>query len=63
MRRLGNLVSNLVQIYDQDWFAYRLYRNPEWCKRLLGVTGRPRALSIFPKSQRPVLGNQIFGRE
>ena len=59
-RELG---FNLVQIYDQDWFAYRLYRNPEWCKRLLGVTGRPRALSIFPKSQRPVLGNQIFGRE
>ncbi len=53
----------LVQIYDQDWFALELYRKPEWCKRLLRVTGRPSALSQFPKSQRPVLGDEILGRE
>ncbi len=59
----NELGFDLVQIYDQDWFAYRLYRNPDWCKRLLGVTGRPRALSVFPKSQRPTPGNEVIGRE
>ncbi len=53
----------LVQAYDQDWFAYRLYGNPHWCKRLLGLSGRPRALSSFPKTSRPVVGDQVFGRE
>lgn len=53
----------LPQIYDQDWFAHRLYREPAWCKRLLRVTGRPRALSPFPVTRRPVLGDRILGRE
>ena len=53
----------LVQTYDQDWFAQSLYRAPEWCKRLLGVTGRPSALSLFPLTQRPVLGVGVLGRE
>ena len=53
----------LVQTYDQDWFAGRLYREPQWCKRLLGVTGRPNALSVFPVSRRPVLGDDVLGRE
>ena len=53
----------LVQAYDQDWFAYRLYENPAWCKRLLGLTGRPRALSAFPNTKRPVLGDAVLGRE
>ena len=53
----------LVQAYGQDWFAQSLYREPEWCKRLLGVTGRPSALSLFPLTQRPVLGDTVLGRE
>ena len=53
----------LVQAYDQDWFAYRLYENPAWCRRLLGLRGRPRALSAFPRTQRPVLGDAVLGRE
>ena len=53
----------LVQTYDQDWFAGRLYREPEWCKRLLGITGRPHALSVFPVSRRSVLGDDVLGRE
>ena len=53
----------LVQTYDQDWFAGRLYREPEWCKRLLRVTGRPHALSVFPISRRPVLGDDVLGRD
>ena len=53
----------LLQIYDQDWFAQRLYREPSWCQRLLQLTGRPRALSPFPITRRPVLGDRILGRE
>lgn len=53
----------LVQTFDQDWFAGRLYREPQWCKRLLGITGRPHALSVFPFSRRPVLGNEVLGRD
>ena len=59
-RELG---VTLQQIYDQDWFALCLYREPDWCKRLLRVTGRPRALSPFPNTTRPVLGDQVLGRE
>ena len=53
----------LVQTYGQDDLAYRLYRNPDWCKRLLGVTGRPHALSVFPRISRPILGDAVYGRE
>ena len=57
------LSVTLLQIYDQDWFALRLYSESGWCKRLLRVTGRPRALSPFPITTRPVLGDQVLGRE
>ena len=53
----------LLQTYDQDWFAMRLYREPQWCKRLLGISGRPHALSAFPISRRPALGDAVLGRE
>ena len=59
----GSLGVTLVQIADQDWFAQELYRAPAWSKRLLGVTGHPPALSQFPKSRRPILGDRILGRE
>ncbi|MDE0103827.1 MAG: helix-turn-helix domain-containing protein [Bryobacterales bacterium] len=59
----GSLGVTLVQIADQDWFAQELYRKPAWSKRLLGVTGHPPALSHFPKSRRPLLGDRILGRE
>ena len=54
---------SLVQTYGQDDLAYRLYRNPDWCKSLLGITGRPRALSVFPRISRPILGDAVYGRE
>ena len=54
---------SLVQTYGQDDLAYRLYRNPDWCNRLLGVTGRPHALSVFPRTSRPILGDAVYGRE
>ncbi len=59
----GKLGVTLLQIYDQDWFASYLYGNAEWCNSLLDVTGRPHALSPFPVTQRPVLGDRVFGRD
>ena len=53
----------LRQTYDQQSIAHLLYRDPQWCRRLLGVTGRPAALSPFPASQRPLLGDVVRGRE
>ena len=53
----------LTQIYDQNWFASSLYRNPEWCKKLLGITGQPSVLSKYPISCRPMLSSRVFGRE
>lgn len=58
-----DLGVTLKQAYPQDWFAHRLYHNPPWCKRLLGLTGRPHALSAYPKTERPKLGDSVFGRE
>ena len=59
----GKLGVRFLQIYDQDWFASYLYGSPEWCKKLLDVTGRPHALSPFPITQRPVLGDRVLGRD
>ncbi len=59
----NELGFNLVQTYDLHWFASRLYHDPHWCKELLNVTGRPRALSIYPKTRRPLLGDSVLGRE
>ncbi len=53
----------LTQTYDQDWFAQSLYREPEWCRRLLGVTGRPATLSLFPATHRPLIGDAVLGRK
>ena len=53
----------LTQVYDQEWFANALYRETGWTERLLGVTGRPSALSVVPLSSRPVIGDRVIGRE
>jgi len=59
----GELGVQLQQVYDQDWFANALYREPAWCKKLLGLTGRPSALSVYPVTRRPILGDKVYGRE
>lgn len=58
--RLG---FQLVQIADQAAFAHRLYRNNDWCRRLLGLTGRPSALSVIPETDRPLIGDALVGRD
>lgn len=57
------LEVTLLQVYDRVKFAHLLYRSPSWCKSLLGLTGRPRSLSVFPRTERPRLGDQVFGRD
>ncbi len=66
-RKLGQVAAQegvqLMQVYDRAWFAQALYRDPVWCKRLLGLTGRPRALSRFPMSSRQIEGDHLVGRD
>jgi hypothetical protein len=52
----------LHQAYDGTAIALKLYNRPVWCSRLLGLTGNPPALSIIPKSRRPVIGDIAIGR-
>ena len=52
----------LRQVYSRTAIALRLYRNPKWCRSLLGVTGDPPALSVIPPTSRPVLNTHIIGR-
>ena len=59
----AELNVDLVQCYGQDWFASLLYHHPSWTKSLLKLSGRPRALSAFPKTTRPVRGDELIGRE
>jgi hypothetical protein len=66
-QRLSDAASKfeivLVQTYDQDAIAARLYREPQWCRDLLGLTGSPPALSIFPATTRPLIGDTVVGRD
>jgi len=53
----------LVRVHDGADFTGRLYRDPPWCKELLGLTGRPRALVSAPTPNRPLFDGPLIGRE
>lgn len=53
----------LIGIHDQAAMADLLYRSPEWCVELLGLTGKPPALSFQPKSTRPMITDELVGRQ
>lgn len=53
----------LLQIYEREAVADRLYDSPRWCRELLGLTGIPSALSAIPPSRRPLLGGGLVGRQ
>jgi hypothetical protein len=59
----NNLGFVLVQVYDREAIAERLYYSPEWRQELLGIGGKPPALSPIPMSRRPPPGNVLVGRE
>ena len=53
----------LTNVYDQPWFALKLYRNSVWRQELLGLAGDPPALSAIPISvSSSPIGHQV-GRE
>jgi len=58
-RELG---FDLIQVCDGEAIALRLYSRPDLCQRLLKVTGVPSALSIIPKTNRPIIGGEAIGR-
>lgn len=51
------------QIHAQDAFTELLYHSPRWCRELLGLTGDPPALSVYPLSSRPLASAPLVGRE
>lgn len=54
---------HLIQIYSQAAIADRLLHEPRWCRELLALTGRPSALTVIPKSDRPLVDSRLVGRE
>lgn len=57
------LEFTLIQVHSQEALADLLYRSPEWCRELLGLTGQPPALSVIPITSRPQIVESLIGRE
>ncbi len=53
----------LLQAHDRAAFADLLYRSPAWCRELLNLSGEPPALATIPVTSRPLLGDEVIGRE
>lgn len=52
----------MLQVFDQRAIANRLYYS-RWPRKLLGLSGRPSALSKVPKTRRPLLAIDLIGRD
>jgi hypothetical protein len=52
----------LVQVIDQRGVANLLCKSPRWYKQLLSLSGQPSALSVIPRSRRPLLDLEPIGR-
>ncbi len=61
--RASELGFELTNVHSQEAFADLLYRSPQWCLELLGLTGQPSALSIVPVTSRPQIVELLIGRE
>jgi len=59
----SDLGFSLLHIYPQAAMAELLYYEPRWCKVLLGLTGRPSALTLVPQSDRPLMDHAPVGRD
>lgn len=69
-RRIRNLCNRaqehgfvLLHVYTQEAMADLLYRSPEWCRELLGLVGDPAPLSVIPLTVRPLLDQELVGRD
>ena len=61
--RAESMGFTLVQIFEQQAIADRLYSSERWCWELLSLTWRPQALSPVPRPGRPQLEIQLIGRD
>lgn len=61
--RAQELDFTLQPIYDADFFVIKLYKDAEWRKKLLGITGALPALSKVPWTTRTALDIPIIGRD
>jgi hypothetical protein len=61
--RANELGRPLIQIYDQAAITQLLYRDARWLNELLGLTGDPPPLSLFPITSRPLLDVPPLGRD
>jgi hypothetical protein len=61
--RANKLGRTLIQVYDQAGMAQLLYRDARWLKELLGLTGVPPPLSLFPLTSRPLFDIPPLGRD
>lgn len=61
--RARELGFRMRQIYERAAMAELLYNESRWCKELLGLSGRPPALTVFPQTERPLLDLPLVGRE
>ena len=61
--KAAELEFTFTQILEQSGIAARLYRDPQWCKELLHLTGNPSALSVIPLTRRPLPNHKLVGRE
>jgi hypothetical protein len=61
--RAKDLGRPLRQIYDQAPITDLLYRESRWLKELLGITGNPPSLSLFPITSRPLFDVPPIGRD
>lgn len=52
----------LIQIFDQSAVAVFLSRHPDWCQRLLGLSGEAPPLSIVPRSGRRLVRQPLIAR-
>lgn len=61
--RARQLGFELIQAHTQEALANLLYRSPQWCQEVLGLTGQPSALSVIPITSRPQIVELLIGRE
>ncbi len=52
----------LPHIFDQRAIADRLYHSSRWRRDLLQLSGTPSALSMVPRTRRPLLEIELIGR-
>ncbi len=53
----------VVEVFEHDWFREQLYKDDSWRLELLGVAGRPSALSPIPRGARIGGPTTLVGRD